>query len=237
MKIPPRHPKAFLFDMDGTLYDSMPNHARAWYRMVSELGIDADPDEFFLYEGATGAATINMIYRRAYGHDATPEQIERHYARKSELFKAMGQPLPMPGARRLVDAVMALPWKPTTILVTGSGQGSLLDRLDIDYPSAFPRERRITSRDVIHGKPHPEPFLKAAALAGASPEECVVIENAPLGVESAHKAGTFTVAVRTGPIPVSELEKAGADIVYGSMEECALTFPELLKDGPETHIH
>jgi len=227
MKTLPTTPRAFLFDMDGTLYDSMPNHARAWYRMVTELGIKADPDEFFLYEGATGAATINMIYRRTYGHDATTEQIERHYARKSELFKSMAQPRPMPGADILVHAVMSMPWSPVTILVTGSGQGSLLDRLDIDYPGAFPKERRITSRDVIHGKPHPEPFLRAMELAGAMPQECVVIENAPLGVESAHRSGAFTVAVRTGPIPMEELEKAGADIVYPSMEECARSLPPL----------
>ena len=55
-------PKAALIDMDGTLYDSMPNHTAAWYRMMSEQGIECQRDEFYLYEGATGAATINKLF-------------------------------------------------------------------------------------------------------------------------------------------------------------------------------
>ena len=132
-RIFPQRPRAFLFDMDGTLYDSMPNHALSWYEMVREQGIEATPEEFFLYEGATGSYTVNMLYRRAYGRDASPEEVERLYQRKAEIFRGRPAPDVMPGARELVEYVGSLPWHPVTVLVTGSAQGSLLQRLDEDF--------------------------------------------------------------------------------------------------------
>ncbi|MDE7387914.1 MAG: HAD-IA family hydrolase [Muribaculaceae bacterium] len=200
--------------MDGTLYDSMPNHARAWYEMVREQGIEARPEEFFLYEGATGAFTVNLLYQRAYGRDASAEEVQRLYERKAEIFRSLPEPEVMPGARELLEFISSLPWQPTTVLVTGSAQGSLLGRLDRDFPGCFPAGRRVTALDVSRGKPEPEPFLRGAELAGCAPQECVAVDNAPLGVISAHRADCFTVAVRTGPIPAEELAKAGADTVY-----------------------
>jgi HAD superfamily hydrolase (TIGR01509 family) len=223
------HPAAFLFDMDGTLYDSMPNHASSWHQMVCEQGIDCTPEEFFIYEGATGAFTINLLFQRAYGRDATAEEVQRLYERKAEIFRSKPQPRVMPGARELVEAVAALPWHPTTVLVTGSAQGSLLGKLDVDFPGHFPTERRVTALNVKRSKPFPDPFLQGAALAGVAPEQCVVIENAPLGVQAADRAGCFTVAVRTGPIPREKLAEAGADLVFDSMPECAATLPTLFK--------
>ena len=87
---------------------------------------------------------------------------------------------------------------------------------------------RVTSRDVTHGKPHPEPYIRGMQLAGVSPSQSIAIENAPLGVKSAATAGAFTVGVVTGPIPRAELEGAGAAIVFDSMKECAEEFPTLL---------
>lgn len=214
--------------MDGTLFNSMPNHARSWYEMVCELGIPCTPEEFFLYEGATGTFTVNMLYQRAFGRDATAEEVERGYARKAELFRAKPQPEVMAGAQKLVEEVAALPWHPQTILVTGSAQGSLLDRLDSDFPGHFPADRRVTALNTRRGKPYPDPFLQGARLAGVSPQECIVIENAPLGVQSGHAAGCYVVAVNTGPIPKEELAKAGADLIFDSMPECARTLPSLL---------
>lgn len=221
-------PKAFLFDMDGTLYDSMPNHASSWYQMVCEQGISCSPEEFFLYEGATGAWTVNLLFQRAYGRDATPQEVQALYERKAEIFRSKPHPQVMPGARELVKAVRALPWKPQTILVTGSAQGSLLGSLDTDFLGAFPPERRITALNVKRGKPAPDPFLMGAKLAGVAPQECIVIENAPLGVQSAHAAGCFTVAVTTGPIPRERMAEAGADLIFDSMPECAAKLPEML---------
>ena len=114
------------------------------------------------------------------------------------------------------------------VLVTGSGQRSLIDRLEKDFPGAFTSSMMVTSRDVKCGKPHPEPFIKAMEMARVRPSQAIAIENAPLGVKSASTAGAFTVAVTTGPIPREELIKAGAAIVFDSMEQCAEMLPQLV---------
>ncbi len=215
--------RAVLFDMDGVLYDSMPNHAKAWKMMCDEAGIDADEDEFFAYEGRTGASTINLLYRRQYGHGADEETCRRLYAIKSRNFRAMGEPVIMEGAQQAVGRVTAAGLE--AVLVTGSGQASILTR---DYPGAF--GLRVTARDVVHGKPHPEPFLKGLDKAGVPAWEALAVDNAPLGVESASAAGIFTIGVRTGPLGPGALVQAGADIEIGSMTELSQLFNRLFGD-------
>ena len=75
----------------------------------------------------------------------------------------------------------------------------------------------VTSFDVEHGKPNPEPYLKGLLKAGVSPEEGIVVENAPLGVRAAVAAGIFTIAVNTGPLPDKALADEGADIIFPTM--------------------
>jgi HAD superfamily hydrolase (TIGR01509 family) len=211
--------KAALVDMDGTLYDSMPFHSKAWHRLMNEIGIEAPEDEFYLDEGMTGAATVNKLAMKAWNKCFSKEECDALYARKAAYFRELGAPGLMPGADRVIAGLMRRGI--VCVLVTGSGQNSLLCRLDGDFPDAFPECRRVTARDVSNGKPHPEPFLRGAALAGVRPEECIAIDNAPLGVESASRAGTVAIGVCTGPIPAYVLEKAGASRVYGSMDELA----------------
>ena len=79
-----------------------------------------------------------------------------------------------------------------------------------------------------HGKPNPEPYLKGIAIAEARANQCIVIENAPLGVQAGHAAGCFTIGVTTGPITEKELYRAGADLVFPNMEAFAKALPELL---------
>ncbi|MDE7375499.1 MAG: HAD family phosphatase, partial [Muribaculaceae bacterium] len=189
-------PRAALFDMDGTLYDSMPHHADAWLEMTRQIGLQADRDEFFLYEGRTGASTINILMQRAYGRDATDEEVRRLYGIKSDLFRAMPPVDPMPGAAQLLREVMDAGL--TRVLVTGSGQNTLISRLDADFPGAFQADMRITAANTEHSKPHPDPYLKAMALAGAEPWQSIAFENAPMGVESASRSGAFTIAIATG---------------------------------------
>ena len=81
----PKEICAALIDMDGVLYDSMPFHARAWHSMMEEQGISTSPDEFFLYEGMTGAATINLIFNRELQRDAT-EKEKKTYMHVSRSF-------------------------------------------------------------------------------------------------------------------------------------------------------
>lgn len=82
--------KAVLFDMDGVLYDSMPRHAKAWKSVCDEAGIEAVTEEFFAYEGRTGASTIDLLVRRQFGRPATEEEARRLYSeRQSSLQKCL----------------------------------------------------------------------------------------------------------------------------------------------------
>ncbi|MBQ8774152.1 MAG: HAD-IA family hydrolase [Muribaculaceae bacterium] len=219
-------PLAALIDMDGTLYDSMLGHCEAWYQMMTENGINVTSEEFYLYEGRTGASTIDLIVKRELGRDATDEEKTSMYERKAQLFRLMPPVNVMPGAQSMVSILMSRGITP--VLVTGSGQVSLINRLSNDFPNAFAPERRITSRDVIHGKPHPEPYLKAMSLVGVQPTQSLAIDNAPLGIRSAADSGAFTIGVTTGPISPQTLRNAGADIVFDSMPSLAQALPDLL---------
>ncbi len=218
--------KAALIDMDGVLYDSMKHHTLAWQRMMREYGVECDRDEFYLYEGMTGAATIDLILMREQGRKATPEEAREMYARKTEYFKELNSGDPMPGADRMIKALHDAGVR--TVLVTGSAQGSLLGILDRDYPGAFPADRRVTALDVTHGKPSPEPYLKGLEKAGVRPDEAIVIENAPLGVRAGVGAGLRTFAVTTGPIPREAFEAEHPFAIYPSMPEFADALPSIL---------
>lgn len=215
----PARIKAALFDMDGVLYDSMPRHAKAWMAMCREEGFDAREEEFFLLEGKRGTDIADFLMQRQYGRGVTPDEAERLYGVKCRYFMAGGPAAMMPGAAEAVRAAMAFGARP--VLVTGSGQASILTRLGTDYPDAFADGMRVTAKDVMHGKPHPEPFLAGLAKAGVRPDEAIAIDNAPLGVKSALSAGVFTIGVRTGPIPAGELLRSGADVELNGMFELA----------------
>lgn len=219
--------KAVLFDMDGVLFDSMKNHTKAWYQTMQGRGIPAGRDEFYLYEGATGKATVNLIFERTYGRKATQEEIAQIYEEKSRLFNELPPVEPMPGIKEIFKEVKELDLIP--VLVTGSGQGSLLQSLDQVYPGVFLPEHRVTAFDVHKGKPHPEPYLMGLEKAGIRPEEALVVENAPLGVEAGVAAGIFTVAVNTGPIPDQKLQEAGADLIFPDMPAFAASFGALVR--------
>ncbi len=219
-------PLAALIDMDGTLYDSMPRHTQAWHRLATELGIESTREEFYLYEGRTGASTLDILFQRAFGRNATADEVKEYYHRKTVYFNELPPVEPMPGAADMLSTLMRAGLK--RVLVTGSGQSSLIDRLDTDFPGAFTPELRVTSRNVTHGKPHPEPFIRAMQMAQVKPSQAIAIENAPLGVRSAADSGAFTIAVTTGPIPRKVLAEAGASIVYDSMQEMADELPALL---------
>lgn len=206
-----RGKKAALIDMDGVLYDSMPRHCRAWRDTMLEEGLDIPEEEFFLYEGMTGPATINLLMEREKGVTLPLEVCNEIYARKAARFRAQGSPAPMPGAAEKIALMHRLGL--ITVLVTGSAQSSLLDRLENDYPGAFPPERRVTALDVTNGKPHPEPYLRGLEKAGVSAGEAVVLENAPLGVRAGRAAGIFTIAWLTGPIPSERFRAEGANLI------------------------
>ena len=210
--------RSVLYDMDGVLYDSMPNHAFAWVKAMRSHGFNMSEEEAYSHEGRIGDETINIISKRE-GIIINADERKLIYREKTEIFGSYAEVLPMKGSLNLL--------RKTTesglfaMLVTGSGQPTLLDRLNNDFPDIFIRKRMITSFDVKRGKPHPEPYLMALQKGHLKPDEAIVIENAPLGIEAACAAGLFVIAVNTGPLPDSVLIEAGANILYSSVEALA----------------
>lgn len=217
--------KAVLFDMDGVLFDSMKKHSECWYQAMTHFGFQFSRDEAYLHEGRTGAGTINIISQRQRGCDATPEEIKEIYQYKSDLFNAMSEAEAMPGATEVLEKVMASGITP--ILVTGSAQESLINRLNKHYPGVFVPELMVTAADVKYGKPHPEPYLMGLGKGQLKPWEAIVVENAPLGVQASTAAGIFTVAVNTGPLDDKVLLDEGANLLLHSMQELADKWEDL----------
>lgn len=208
--------KAVLFDMDGVLYDSMPYHAEAWHKVMHKHNMPLSREEAYLHEGRTGASTINLVCTRELKREATPEEIEAIYHEKSIEFNKFPEAQPMPGAWEVLSKVKANHLTP--MVVTGSAQSSLLNRLEKNFPQTFQQELMVTAFDVKYGKPHPEPYLMALDKGKLQPNEAIVVENAPLGVQAAVAAGIFTIAVNTGPLEDKVLLDAGADLLFPSMQ-------------------
>ena len=125
----------------------------------------------------------------------------------------------MPGAADVLREVAKTGLQ--SLVVTGSGQKSLIDKLNHTYPGCFSSDKMVTAFDVKYGKPNPEPYLMGLQKAGVQAHEAIVIENAPLGVRAGVQAGIFTIAVNTGPLPDEVLLQEGANLLYPSMSALA----------------
>ena len=202
--------------MDGVLYDSMPHHAIAWEQTMLQHGLHFNVRDVYINEGRTGQDVIHEAMLKEHNRKLTEEETWAIYKQKTEAFRRLGGAGPMRGVKQVLDFL-----RPTKELwiVTGSGQKTLFEQLELHFPDCFVRERMITAFDVTHGKPHPEPYLKAWERSGLSKDECTVVENAPLGVKAGKAAGLFTIAVNTGVLQDSDLWQAGADIVLKDMTE------------------
>ena len=208
-------PKAVFFDQDGILYNSMPYHAESWAYAMTKHGLPYTPEECYRNEGRTSTGVIQEYFQRIYGKEATPELIEAIYTDKTEHFNEMtgGFPGTIPGVSDVLHFLYdhgVQCW-----VVTGSGQHNLIDALNETFDHVF--TGIISSFDVQYGKPNPEPYLKAWTRSGFKKEECMVVENAPLGVRAAKAAELFACAVNTGPLPDSDLAAEGADRIFPDM--------------------
>ena len=210
-------PKAIFFDMDGVLFDSMPKHAVAWVKAMHESGLPFTEHDAFMCEGQTGYVTINKVFKEIHGREATEEEKKGIYKLKSHYFDEYGKPEAMSYALDLLKKMKSQ--KLQLIVVTGSGQSSLLNGIEESFPEIFEHEKMVTAFDVKYGKPHPEPYLMALKKSGVEPWEALAIDNAPLGVKSASDAKLFTIGLNTGPLDAEILSEYGADIVFNDMKE------------------
>ena len=196
--------KAAFFDMDGVLFNSMPYHAEAWKHTMNAHNIPFELHDAYICEGRTGASVINEMFLKHRGRMATEDEIQLMYKEKSDCFNSISKIERIPDILPLLETLKAD--GVDIYIVTGSGQESLLDRLNKWFPGIFSKEKMVTAFDVKKGKPDPEPYLIALAKSGVQPNEAFVVENAPLGVRSSVAAGLFTFAVNTGILTTEELE-------------------------------
>ena len=211
--------RAYFFDMDGVLFDSMPRHAIAWEEVMKRHGLPFTARDCYINEGRTGESVIREAFQNVLGRDATPEEVKTIYAEKSAYYHQLLKTTTptIPGVAEVLQFVKECGHQ--VWVVTGSGMRTLLDSLNNVFPAIFQQDRMITAYDVVKGKPDPEPYLKAWERSGLQKEQCFVIENAPLGVRSGKAAGLTVYAVNTGILTREDLLQAGADQVFDSMTE------------------
>lgn len=219
-------PKTVLFDMDGVLYDSMKNHAKAWNLSMAHYGLDLSIREAYGFEGMRGFETIKIVARRQWGREISDEESEEMYALKSAIYAEQPTADLIPGVHHLQEKLKEYGMK--IGVVTGSGQHSLLERILRDFDGLVSPDVMVTALNIKRGKPAPDPYLMGMKMAGAKPWETIVVENAPLGVRAAVAAQCFTVAVNTGPLDDADLLNEGCDLLFHSMDEFTAVLPSLL---------
>lgn len=218
-----------LIDCDGVLFDTMKNHTHAWVKLMKKNGIKCSRDQFYLYEGMTGVEIVKKMFLEGAGKRVTDDEARALYGVKGRYFLEQGETSKIPNIDRVLEVLRE--HNVERIVVTGSQQPSVLNRIDAEFADML-SEKRVTGNDVRHGKPNPEPYLRGIEKAGVHANQCIVIENAPLGVQAGHAAGCFTIAVTTGPIPEKDLYKAGADLVMPNMLALAEALPQILNQEP-----
>ena len=140
-------PKAVLFDMDGVLYDSMPNHAIAWQQSMAQFGIQMTADDAYATEGARGVDTIRKMVKRQQRRDIDEAEAQRMYDVKSHIFHSLPEAPIMPGVLDLMQQIQADGIQ--IGVVTGSGQRPLIQRILSDFEN-YVDEKHITTAYDVH---------------------------------------------------------------------------------------
>jgi HAD superfamily hydrolase (TIGR01549 family) len=214
---------AFLFDLDGTLVDSVYQHVLAWRVALEDVGIDLSVWRIHRRIGMSGGLFINALLRETEA-GVTDEQITRirtlHASAYSELA---GQVRPLPGARELLATLTAagVPW---AIATSGRWEtaGPVIGTLGI--PEGVP----IVTRDqVLHAKPDPDLFMTAAERLGVNIEHSIVVGDSIWDLLAARRARALGVGLLAGGYGRAELETAGAYRVYEDPADLLLHLDEV----------
>lgn len=196
--------KAIIFDFDGVLVDSMFFQANAWVETFREIGISITRKDIYELEGSNNKRLIKSIFEKE-GKEPEPWYLEQLPKKKREALD-FDQIKPFEG---ILDCLKELKRHFKLALVSGSHADTVNRVVDKFFPNYF--DVVITGSDLEHGKPDPDPYLKALEKLGLTKNECIVIENAPLGITAAKRAGLYCVAVASmlGPEKIQH-----ADFVF-----------------------
>lgn len=194
---------ALLFDLDGVLINSTPAVARVWRRWALEHGFN--PEEVVARAHGRPSLTTVREYLPNADHEAENKEVER---REIEDLEGV---VPLPGA---LDLLASLPADRWTIVTSCTRPLAEVRIRAAGLPS--PRNM-ITSNDIQHGKPNPEPYLKGASVLGFPAQDCIVLEDVPAGVRAGKSAGARVIAFTT-TVQAPELREAGADWILRNCE-------------------
>ena len=180
--------KAILFDFDGVIGKTMEDNYRAWKYAFSKYNIPVDKTEYFLLEGMSVKKIAEHFLKNNRKNNVMVEELvkskEEHYA-KNNSFKLYS------GVKRLISFLKKKGY--LLGLVSGGSYERISDSLKTELIKCF--DVVITGDAVAECKPHPEPYLTAAKKLSVKPSDCIAVENAPLGVESAKRSGMHCAAV------------------------------------------
>jgi HAD superfamily hydrolase (TIGR01509 family) len=219
---------AFLFDLDGTLVDSVYQHVLAWREALEAAGIRLAVWRIHRRIGMSGGLFVQALLRET-GHQLTPQDLSRVQQVHRESFARMiGQVRPLPGAQDLLAHLTraGVPWAIAT-----SGRRETADPalrvLGLDASAPV-----ITRDDVRHAKPDPDLFLVAAQRVGVPITSSVVVGDSVWDLLAARRAGALGVGLQSGGYGLDELERAGAYRVYEDPADLLRHLDEVGVRGP-----
>jgi beta-phosphoglucomutase family hydrolase len=203
--------RAVLWDMDGTLVDSAEYHWRAWRDTMAREGSPITHEQFLASFGQRN----DSILRQWLGEKATPDVIQRIGDSKEALYRQHvreGGIEPLPGVSEWIHRLHGQGWRQA--IASAAPRANIETILEaLGFANCF--EETVSAEDVHRGKPDPEVFLVAAIKLGVPPEGCIVVEDAPHGVEAARAAGMKSIGVsRDGKL-------LKADLVVASLAQLA----------------
>jgi HAD superfamily hydrolase (TIGR01509 family) len=214
---------AFLFDLDGTLIDSVYEHVLAWREALREMQIELSTWRIHRRVGMSGGLIVTALQRET-GRRLTRDEIERLKRRHTEAFlRRVDQVRPLPGAQELLKMLSdsSVPW---AIATSGAEKHARESVKILNLPS---KPQLITRDDVSHGKPFPDLFLAAAKRLKVDIRDCIVVGDSVWDLLSARRAGALGVGVLCGGYGQDELVEAGAYRVYADPAELIRHVDEL----------
>ncbi|PYO83525.1 MAG: HAD family hydrolase [Gemmatimonadetes bacterium] len=201
---------AFLFDLDGTLVDSVYQHVLAWREALESGGIKLSVWRIHRRIGMSGGLFINALLRET-GGEVSPEQVNRIQRVHAEAYaRLVSQVRPLPGARELLTHLtkVGVPW---AIATSGRLESARPNIAMLDVPAGVP----VVTRDQVeHAKPDPDLFLAAAERLGVQIGDSVVVGDSVWDLLAARRARALAVGLLSGGYGEEELERAGAYRVY-----------------------
>ena len=204
--------KALFFDFDGVLAETMPYHLSAWNTVLErDYGFSLDPMSVKLNEGRPVLEIAQAVFedaRRSY----TDEMLLDVVSKKNEIFRNTHQSFVYPENISLIQRAKKRGLQ--VGLVTGTKRENLGVIISDDLLVQF--DIIITDGDTVRGKPSPDPYLAAAENVAVDPADCIVVENAPAGIEAAKAAGMFCIAIKT-TLPGELLKQA--DVTFKNHAE------------------